>query len=745
MRKVEQAFLVAVLLLASKVQAHETWLMPKGFQIKPGEELQVELTSGMRFPSPEHAIGRERMARAQLRLGVVSTDFEQFQKGAVTLDLKVRPASAGLATVALQLLPRTLELDDEKVREYLDEIDAPAEIREAWDEQKGKQTWKETYTKYAKTFVLVGEPPSDDTWRTPVGLGFELVPLENPFERHAGDTASFELFHEGKPLAGQPVGLIFEDETRRTFRVSDMNGRVKLPVNRSGRFLVFAVNLRHDEQKAQWVSDFTTLTAEAKPARPQIGKMVGSQDIGEVRHAGTLIFDASNDRYTISGSGENMWFNKDAFHFAWRAVPFDSFELSSDIVFVASGGNPHRKACLMIRQTLDADSAYVDVALHGDGLVSLQFRETQGGPTREIQANTMLPGRLAIQKLDDTVLLRAGDAGEETLRFAGPAARIALRPPYFVGIAVCAHDANALESAMFTDVRYSGQLEFGARAIPSVLEVQSIESTDRRVVLQTADRIEAPNWTPDGKSLIYNSKGRLYRIPATGGAPEPIDTGFATRCNNDHGVSPDGKSLVISDQSQGDGKSRIYTLPIEGGTPKLITPNAPSYWHGWSPDGKTLAYCAQREGAFDIYTIPVVGGEETRLTTAQGLDDGPEFSHDGKYLYFNSDRTGLMQIWRMDADGSHQVPVTDDEFNNWFPHPSPDGRFLVFLSYERDVEGHPGDKDVTLRRLTLSDGKVDVIAKMRGGQGTINVPCWSTDSKRIAFVSYPSLFTVRDR
>src|SRR5262249_43763252 len=151
---------------------------------------------------------------------------------------------------------------------------------------------------------------------------------------------------------------------------------------------------------------------------------------------------------------------------------------------------------------------------------------------------------------------------------------------------------------------------------------------------------------------------------------------------------------------------------------KLITPMGPSYWHGWSPDGKTLAYCAQRNAEFDIYTIPAAGGQETRLTTAKGLDDGPEDSPDGKYLYFNSERTGRMQIWRMKPDGSEQEQITDDDYNNWFPHLSPDGRSMAFLSYEKDVTGHPENKDVTLRLMTLSTGKIAILAKLFGGQGT---------------------------
>ena len=182
--------------------------------------------------------------------------------------------------------------------------------------------------------------------------------------------------------------------------------------------------------------------------------------------------------------------------------------------------------------------------------------------------------------------------------------------------------------------------------------------------------------------------------------------------------------------------SLVYVVPITGGTPKRLTQNAPSYWHGWSPDGKTLAFVGQRNGDFDIYTIPVADGDETRLTTAKGLDDGPEYSPDGQYIYFNSERTGHMQIWRMKADGSEQEQVFSDDYNNWFPHVSPDGKWMVFLTYEKDVTGHPENKDVMLRLMNMDDKKITVLAKLFGGQGTINVPSWSPDSKSVAFVSY---------
>jgi Tol biopolymer transport system component len=270
----------------------------------------------------------------------------------------------------------------------------------------------------------------------------------------------------------------------------------------------------------------------------------------------------------------------------------------------------------------------------------------------------------------------------------------------------------------------------------STLETVSIASTDRRVVYATPGRLEAPNWTPDGQTLIFNREGRLERLPASGGQPQIIDTGFAKHCNNDHGISPDGQWLAISDSSQPKVGSQIYILPLAGGTPRRVTARAPSYWHGWSPDAKTLCYCGERNGQFDVYTIPAAGGEEVQHTRAAGHNDGPEYSPDGKYIYFNSDRTGTMQIWRMRPDGSGQEQVTSDEFNNWFPHISPDGKWMVFLSYEKGVTGHPPDKDVMLRIMTMSDGKISELARLLGGQGTINVPSWSPDSRQVAFVSY---------
>ncbi len=459
-------------------------------------------------------------------------------------------------------------------------------------------------------------------------------------------------------------------------------------------------------------------------------------DIGEVIKPGAVEYDAKKKSYLVAGGGENMWFDKDTFHFVWKKASGD-ISLAADVKLLGASNNPHRKACLIIRQSLDPDSPYADAALHGDGLASLQYREEKGGPTREIQSNVTAPKRIRIEKEGDYVFMSIARE-KEALQAAGGSFRLKFTEPFYLGLGVCAHDKNALEKAIFSNVEITSAKPqtAGEPALESTLEIITIASKDRRVIHCARAHFEAPNWSRDGKSLLFNQAGRLYQLPVAGGEPKLLDTGFATRCNNDHGFSPDGSQLVISDQSQRDNQSLIYILPSSGGTPRLVTELGPSYWHGWSPDGKTLAYCAERNGNYDVYSISVDGGAETRLTTAEGLDDGPDYSPDGQYIYFNSVRTGLMQIWRMKTDGSEQTQITFDEYNDWFPHPSPDGKWIVFLSYEKDVEGHPANKDVMLRMMPSTGGEIQVLAKLFGGQGTINVPSWSPDSKQFAFVSY---------
>ena len=471
-------------------------------------------------------------------------------------------------------------------------------------------------------------------------------------------------------------------------------------------------------------------------ASAPVGIFESYGDVGTVLHPGSVEYDNAKQSYTITGSGENMWSTADAFQFVWKKMSGD-VSLTADIGFLTKTGNEHKKAVLMLRQNLDADSVYVDIALHLSGLTALQFRDEKGAVTHEIESNLSAPKRLRIVKRGDYVYMAlASDGGEP--QPAGGWLRIPLGETFYVGLGVCSHDKDVSEQAVFSHVELKQPApSSGQPTLYSVLEVVNADDVAiRHAHYISQGRFEAPNWMRDGSGFLFNRDGHIERLTIGSDHPVVIDTGFANRLNNDHGISPDATQLAISDNSQGDHESRVYIVPIGGGTPRRITEKAPSYWHGWSPDGKTLAFVGQRNGDFDIYGIPTAGGEETRLTTAKGLDDGPEYSPDGKYIYFNSERTGHMQIWRMKPDGSEQEQVFSDDLNNWFPHISPDGLWMVFLTYQPDVTGHPENKDVMLRLMSLADRKITVLAKLFGGQGTINVPSWSPDGKKLAFVSY---------
>ncbi len=466
-----------------------------------------------------------------------------------------------------------------------------------------------------------------------------------------------------------------------------------------------------------------------------LGQFTAQGDIGEVLHPGSASYEATQGIYSITGSGENTWFRSDQLHLVWQQMTGDA-DLSAEIEFPVKGGNAHRKAMLMFRQSLAPDSAYIDIARHGDGLTSLQYRGATGEITREIQTRQSGPRRVRLVKRGDFFyVFYAGEVGD--WKYSGAAMKLPLHGAFYVGIGVCSHDNQVLEKVIFSHVKLSNAARpEGSSTLYSTLETVPIASGDRRVATVTATHFEAPNWLGDNSGFLVNEGGSL-RIFRTGSdAFEQVSiAGESLSCNNDHAPSPDGRHIAFSASATGSG-SRVYTVPVTGGKPARITDNEPSYFHGWSPDGRTLAFTGQRKGEFDIYTIPAAGGPETRLTSAAGLDDGPEYSPDGEHIYFNSERSGHMQIWRMHPDGTGQEQVSHTSTNDWFPHISPDGRWMVYMAYAPGVIGHPPNKDVTLQLMSLETQKVTLLAELFGGQGTINVPSWSPDSTHIAFVSY---------
>jgi len=257
-----------------------------------------------------------------------------------------------------------------------------------------------------------------------------------------------------------------------------------------------------------------------------VGFFEGETDIGVTLPGGAR--ERSPGIYEIQGGGANMWFTQDAFHFVWKRLSGD-LTLGAEISFVGQGGNAHRKACLLIRQNLEADSAYADVALHGDGLTSLQFREIRGAKTQEIQFNVSHPKAVRLEKQGKYVSVSIV-ASNEALHPSGASARIMFRDPFYVGLGVCSHDSNVVEKAVFSRVELkAGPADYGPVRLVSTLETVPLSSRDRRVVYVTTNLIEAPNWSRDGAALLFNSRGRIYKIKTEGGDLQEVDTGFANR------------------------------------------------------------------------------------------------------------------------------------------------------------------------------------------------------------------------
>ncbi|SHJ94383.1 Periplasmic component of the Tol biopolymer transport system [Pseudozobellia thermophila] len=475
-------------------------------------------------------------------------------------------------------------------------------------------------------------------------------------------------------------------------------------------------------------------------AQNPVGLFENADDVGAVIHKGKTVYDSGSQTYRLSGAGGNIWFDKDEFHFAYKKLTGD-FIVRTRAKFIGEGIDPHRKLGWMVRTGLDTGSPMVCATVHGDGLTSFQYRKKHGADAEEIKSPVTGPDIIQLERRNGSFLLSVAKYGDPFWTVELP--HFEFPEELFTGLFVCSHNADVIESADFENVRIvlpaPKNLVPYKEYIGSHLERMEVATGKRKILHTSTNSIQAPNWTPNNKSLIYNSEGLIYHYDLATGKIAQLDTDFVQNNNNDHVLSFDGQMLGISSASgEEEYGSLIYTLPVSGGKPKRITSTGPSYLHGWSPDGKWLTYTGGRNNIYDIYKIASDGsGKEIQLTNQPTLDDGSEYSPDGKYIYFNSARTGSMELWRMKPDGSQQEQLTNDRFQNWFPHISPDGQTLVFLSYAPEVDpgAHPFYKQVYLRTMPVNGGRIKVVAYLYGGQGTINVPSWSPDSKHIAFIS----------
>jgi len=474
------------------------------------------------------------------------------------------------------------------------------------------------------------------------------------------------------------------------------------------------------------------------------GMFDGNEDVGDPIKKGTATYNSETQEYTLTCGGKNMWANNDQFRFLWKKIKGD-FIITATVRFVGAGVDPHRKIGIIARNELTANSPYADACVHGDGLTSLQFRHADTAQTAQIVLPNTGAVDIELQRVGDTFRFSAATAGEN---YKIATKQLTLNDEVYAGLFLCSHNESVVEQAVFSNVRIIIPAAKDFRPyrdyIGSHIEVMDVQTGLRKILFSAPNSIQAPNWTKDGRFLIYNSEGLLYQYDLVSGAVKKLNTGVANQNNNDHVISFDGKQIGISNHVGEKRISTLFILPLIGSDAPIQITSADSghsYLHSWSTDGKKLIFTGQRKNQFDIWAVDIATKKETQLTNTPTLDDSPEFSPDGKWIYFNSVRTGTMKLWRMKPDGSNQEQVTFDEYNDWFPHFSPDGKWIVFLSYPKEITptDHPWYQKIYLRLMAASGGVPKNIAYVYGGQGTINVPSWSPDSKRIAFVSNTQL------
>ncbi len=488
-------------------------------------------------------------------------------------------------------------------------------------------------------------------------------------------------------------------------------------------------------------------------AQPKFNPFPFTKDIGNPKTKGKTAFNPKTQSFLLEGAGYNIWFERDEFHYAYDTLS-GNFMITTHLSFDSEAGNPHKKIGIMFRASEEENAQHVSAVLHGDGLTLLQTRRLKGAfmrnPEDEIAAIKSHFNIIQLERVGARFIMRAAHKGEplqEIARMQLPD----MPKKMLAGIFACSHDADSKIKGKFWNVRVEKPVAsdydiqengyLGCR-----LETMNVFTAERKIIYEKDERFEAPNWMPDGKKLLFNMDGGLYTIPIEGGNPEKLNTGFANRNNNDHGISFNGKMLAISHHREGlrEGGSTIYVLPLKGGEPKLVTEETPSYWHGWAPNNKEVVFVAKRgeNPTFNLYKANINTGKETQLTFNNSTHvDGPEYSPDGKYIYYNGSQSGTMQLWRMKPNGSDKEQLTFDQYNNWFPHISPDGNWIAYLAFTEPInpDAHPSYKRVELKLIPLKNGDIagtpKTIAYLYGGQGTINVPSWSPDSKQIAFVS----------
>ncbi|MET0412903.1 MAG: biopolymer transporter TolR [Polyangiaceae bacterium] len=478
-----------------------------------------------------------------------------------------------------------------------------------------------------------------------------------------------------------------------------------------------------------------------------LAELAQHQDVGAAKVAGNTVYDATQQTYTLSGAGVSLRGELDHFHFAGKKVAGD-FIVQACVRFAGTSTDPSRRLGIVARESLTSSSPYAAACVHAGTLSALLSRASVDAAATEHEVSSFHPTHIQLERAGNRFTFSAAVFGES---YKSVSVELALGHEVHVGLFVCGHEAGSTQ-ALFSNVRVIIPAAHDFRPytdyLGSHLEVMEVASGQRRVLHSEPGSIQAPNWTPDDKLLYNSAEGVMYAYDIATGKVDELNTGSCRQNNNDHVLSFDGKQLALSNYAGNPRRSVAFVLPATGSdAPRQVTsPEAGhTYLHGWSPDAKKLVFTGGRKGETghyrNLWAVDVDTKVETALTPPGTLDDGPEYTPDGKYIYFNSVRTGTMQIWRMRPDGSQPEQVTFDEYNDWFPHISPDGRWILYIAFPIDMDPwtHPFYRQCYIRLMPASGGAPRTIGYLYGGQGSMNTPNWSPDSKRIAFVSNSKL------
>jgi len=501
----------------------------------------------------------------------------------------------------------------------------------------------------------------------------------------------------------------------------------------------------------------TTPATRPAPARrplpPPLGIFKGTTDVGRPSAIGpgTVRYDARTRSYAVTGGGANMWGTADHFRYVWLKLSGD-VALEATVHFTGTApdsgrSDPHRKACLVLRQSLDSSATYADAATHGDGLTSLQWREAPGGVTHEVQSASTAPTRMRIERRGDYVSMFVG-ADRSSMQPSGGAAKVGLPGEFYVGLAVSAHDTTRLETATFSDVRVERLAPVAATgAVVSTIETISLRSKDRRVAAVVKQPTPASGvwWYPDSTRMLYfrDAWEEFDRVqadlpgrpasPARIATPQRVASSISTCASC--AIADTGRRWTLRDDALRT-SPRLELSWIESASAAFVAGDAGTALGliaRWADDGSALVFASLKDD--QIYVVRARSREPIRLTT-RGHNADPVFSPDARYVYFSSDRSGRWQLWRQSVQGAAAEQLTHDDFENRHPFLSPDGRWVAFLSFERGAADRRTLRDARLRRLSLADGAVEDLAKLLGGEGTLAAYPWAPDGEHLAFVSY---------